>query len=57
VQGVDTVATGELAAAAGLVLHELGLVTSSLEEAFMTLTAGSVEYAAGPAAPRAEVSR
>jgi ABC-2 type transport system ATP-binding protein len=57
VQGVDTVTTGELAAAAGLVLHELGLVTSSLEEAFMTLTAGSVEYVAGPAAPRTEVSR
>ncbi len=59
VQGVDTVTTGELAAAGGLVLHELGLVTSSLEEAFMTLTAGSVEYAAGSRtpAPRTEVSR
>ncbi|MGY1667103.1 ABC transporter ATP-binding protein [Geodermatophilus sp. SYSU D00696] len=54
VQGVDTATTGELAAGAGLVLHELGLVTSSLEEAFMTLTAGSVEYAA---ARPAEVTR
>ena len=54
VQGVDAAATGELAAAAGLALHELGLVTSSLEEAFMTLTAGSVEYAA---ARPAEVTR
>ncbi|SNT01040.1 ABC-2 type transport system ATP-binding protein [Geodermatophilus saharensis] len=54
VQGADTVTTGELAAGAGVVLHELGLVTSSLEEAFMTLTAGSVEYAA---ARPAEVTR
>ena len=54
VQGADTATTGELAAGAGVVLHELGLVTSSLEEAFMTLTAGSVEYAA--TAP-AEVTR
>ncbi len=58
VQGVDVATTGELAAGAGLVLHGLGLVTSSLEEAFMTLTAGSVEYTAGrPAAPQTEVSR
>jgi ABC-2 type transport system ATP-binding protein len=54
VQGVDAATTGELAAGAGLVLHELGLVSSSLEDAFMTLTAGSVEYAA--TAP-AEVTR
>ncbi len=54
VQGADTATTGELAAGAGLALHELGLVTSSLEEAFMTLTAGSVEYAA---ARPAEVTR
>jgi ABC-2 type transport system ATP-binding protein len=58
VQGVDVATTGELAAGAGLVLHGLGLVTSSLEEAFMTLTAGSVEYTAGrPAAPQTEVTR
>ena len=54
VQGVDAATTGELAAGAGLVLHELGLVTSSPEEAFMTLTAGSVEFAA---ARPAEVTR
>jgi ABC-2 type transport system ATP-binding protein len=54
VQGVDAATTGELAAGAGVVLHALGLVTSSLEEAFMTLTAGSVEYAA---ARPAEVTR
>ncbi len=54
VRGADAPAVGELAAGAGLVLHELGLVSSSLEDAFMTLTAGSVEYAA--TAP-AEVTR
>ncbi|MEU6401177.1 ATP-binding cassette domain-containing protein [Streptomyces sp. NPDC046985] len=45
---------GELAARHGVVLHELSCRTSSLEEAFMRLTAGSVEYRAradGP--PRA----
>ncbi|WP_336028849.1 ABC transporter ATP-binding protein [Geodermatophilus sp. FMUSA9-8] len=58
VQGVDAATTGELAAGAGLALHELSLVTSSLEEAFMTLTAGSVEYAAArPSAPQTEVTR
>ena len=47
-------AAADAIAAGGLVLHELGLVTSSLEEAFMTLTAGSVEFAA---ARPAEVTR
>ena len=40
---------GDVAGAAGLWLHELTLVQSSLEEAFMRLTAGSVEYHAGQA--------
>ncbi|MFG2604698.1 ABC transporter ATP-binding protein [Streptomyces sp. NPDC048514] len=35
---------GELAARYGLVLHELSPRQASLEEAFMQLTAGSVEY-------------
>jgi ABC-2 type transport system ATP-binding protein len=35
---------GEVAAASGVVLHELSPHESSLEEAFMRLTAGSVEY-------------
>ena len=38
---------GDAAGAAGLWLHELTLVQSSLEEAFMRLTAGSVEYHSG----------
>jgi len=44
VQGLDAPAIGELAGKSGLLLHELTLVRSSLEDAFMTLTADSVEY-------------
>jgi ABC-2 type transport system ATP-binding protein len=40
---------GDVAGAEGLWIHELTLVQSSLEEAFMRLTAGSVEYQAGRA--------
>jgi ABC-2 type transport system ATP-binding protein len=46
VQGREAAGIGELVATAGLVLHELTLVRSSLEEAFMSLTADSVEYSA-----------
>jgi ABC-2 type transport system ATP-binding protein len=42
----DTRVVGELAGDAGLQLHELTLVRSSLEEAFMSLTADSVDYSA-----------
>ncbi|WP_416481351.1 ATP-binding cassette domain-containing protein [Streptomyces sp. CL12] len=43
---------GELAAGHGIVLHELSPRQASLEEAFMRLTAGSVEYhAQSEAAP------
>jgi ABC-2 type transport system ATP-binding protein len=44
VQGLDAAAVGELVGRSGLLLHELTLVRSSLEDAFMTLTADSVEY-------------
>ena len=44
VQGLDAAAIGELVGKSGLLLHELTLVRSSLEDAFMTLTADSVEY-------------
>lgn len=47
VTGRDAVAVGELAAAQGFVLHELTPVTSTLEEAYMSLTADSVEYQTG----------
>jgi ABC-2 type transport system ATP-binding protein len=46
VQGLDAAAVGELIGGSGLYLHELTLVRSSLEDAFMTLTADSVEYSA-----------
>ncbi|QXJ19872.1 ATP-binding cassette domain-containing protein [Actinomadura graeca] len=42
---------GELAAAEGLVLHELTPRRGSLEAAFMELTRESVEYGADPGAP------
>ncbi|MFD8547725.1 ABC transporter ATP-binding protein [Streptomyces sp. NPDC059649] len=64
VDGVPAERLGELAAAHHLTLHELSPQQASLEEAFMRLTAGSVEYhahngepvpartAAPPAAPQ-----
>jgi ABC-2 type transport system ATP-binding protein len=51
VDGVTPDAVGDLAAAEQLTLHELVLVRASLEEAFMRLTADSVEYHAADAAP------
>ncbi len=58
VRGLDPAGVGELLGGHGLLLHELTLVRSSLEDAFMTLTADAVEYHAGdpagdPAADRA----
>ncbi|AOP51567.1 ABC transporter ATP-binding protein [Streptomyces lydicus] len=44
IDGVPVERLGELAAAHHLVLHELSPQHASLEEAFMRLTAGSVEY-------------
>jgi ABC-2 type transport system ATP-binding protein len=38
---------GDLAFGEGIRLHELTMVKASLEEAFMELTADSVEYHAG----------
>jgi ABC-2 type transport system ATP-binding protein len=49
VLGLDAAAIGELAAANGLVLHELTPQKASLEEAFMELTSDSVEYHASGA--------
>jgi ABC-2 type transport system ATP-binding protein len=46
VQGLDPAAIGELVGKHGLYLHELTLVRSSLEDAFMALTASSLEYVA-----------
>lgn len=50
VSGAEAPAVGELMFRHGLMLHELTLVRSSLEDAFMTLTADSVEYHASPEA-------
>jgi len=44
VSGMDSDKIGELAAAAGLVLHELSPQQGSLEQAFMQITGDSVEY-------------
>jgi ABC-2 type transport system ATP-binding protein len=46
VDGDEAVRIGELAAEHGVVLHELSPQKASLEEAFMQLTASSVEYQA-----------
>jgi ABC-2 type transport system ATP-binding protein len=54
IDGATTEAIGELAARHQLVLHELSAQRASLEEAFMQMTAGAVEYHAhstGEAAP------
>jgi ABC-2 type transport system ATP-binding protein len=52
VTGMEAPRIGELAAGAGIVLHELTPRLASLEEAFMELTAGSAEFgAAAPAGP------
>jgi ABC-2 type transport system ATP-binding protein len=46
VTGMGTDAVGEIAAAHGIVLHELALIEASLETAFMELTESSVDYRA-----------
>jgi ABC-2 type transport system ATP-binding protein len=52
VANLDSAAIGEIAAANGVVLHELIPQQASLEEAFMQMTADSVEYAATDRGPR-----
>ncbi|MGW4892145.1 ABC transporter ATP-binding protein [Kitasatospora sp. NPDC004240] len=47
----DLAKLGELAAVNGVVLHELSPQQASLEEAFMQMTADSVEYHAGEDGP------
>jgi ABC-2 type transport system ATP-binding protein len=46
VSGLEAARIGELAAGAGVVLHELTPQRASLEEAFMELTSDSVEFQA-----------
>ncbi len=47
VRGVEMANVGEVAAQHGTVLHELSLQTGSLEDAYLTATAGAVEYHGG----------
>ncbi|MGB2555502.1 ABC transporter ATP-binding protein [Cellulosimicrobium cellulans] len=54
VEGAEAPGIGELAAASGVVLHELTPETSTLEEAYMRLTVDAVEYRAEPAAAAAD---
>ena len=49
VSGLTTDEVGRRAFAAGIELHELRSHTSGLEEVYFRLTAGSEQYAAGPA--------
>ncbi|HXH98479.1 MAG TPA: ATP-binding cassette domain-containing protein [Gaiellaceae bacterium] len=59
VAGLTAEAIGEAAASNGIVLHELTPLQASLEQAFMELTRGELEYAAGELlgeADRAEVA-
>jgi ABC-2 type transport system ATP-binding protein len=56
VDGAKSEQIGELAAQHQIVLHELSPQQASLEEAFMQLTAESVEYHAHTETPRAESS-
>jgi len=51
VSGLDAAAVGDLAAGLGIALHELSPHAASLEEAFMELTRGSVEFRAEGGAP------
>ncbi|GGK73040.1 ABC transporter ATP-binding protein [Sphaerisporangium melleum] len=45
--GVEAAKVGELAAASGLAVHEIGTRSASLEEAFMRLTGDAVEHRTG----------
>ncbi|MGY1695051.1 ABC transporter ATP-binding protein [Geodermatophilus sp. SYSU D00814] len=51
VEGLGAEDVGEVAAAAGVPLHHLSEVRQSLEEAYLALTAGSVEYAGSDPVP------
>jgi ABC-2 type transport system ATP-binding protein len=55
VRGLTAAQVGDLAFEQGVRLHELTVVRASLEEAFMELTADSVEYRAGESRPEQPV--
>ena len=53
VTGLDAAVVANLAAAHGLPVHELSVQAASLEETFIELTSGSLDYQAGPRAAAA----
>jgi ABC-2 type transport system ATP-binding protein len=53
VRGMTAEEVGDIAYEKGMRLHELATIRASLEEAFMELTASSVEYHAEPRSPAA----
>jgi ABC-2 type transport system ATP-binding protein len=53
VTGLDAPAVADLASAHGLPVHELSVHAASLEETFIELTSGSLDYQAGPQAAAA----
>ena len=53
ISGVTAEQIADRAAAAGIVLHEVTSVSGSLEEAYLALTAGEVEYRSASASPAA----
>jgi len=55
VDGLDAARIGDLAAAEGVPLHELTPVRVSLEDAYLALTRGAVEYRAAAEPPREPV--
>jgi len=57
VRGLTAARIGDVAASAGLALHELTPVETSLEDAYMALTQDSVEYHAGTTAAPQEAAR
>jgi ABC-2 type transport system ATP-binding protein len=57
VAGLSAEQVGEAAAANGIVLHELTPLQASLEEAFMELTRGDVEFRAGDAGAPSELEK
>jgi ABC-2 type transport system ATP-binding protein len=56
IDGLSAAQIGEIAAAHGIVLHELAKQQASLEEAFMALTSEDVEFKASVAAPEREAA-
>lgn len=50
--GLDAAAIGDAAVQAGIALHELTTVGSSLEEVYMNMTADDVEYRSGSTEPQ-----